>query len=199
MFNERVPMTMKGEVSIFPMADPEDIRFHRTNVIVNGVSFLFARLFTNSAEPVAGVWGLAVGAGGTGATGWSASQQPDPTALQTAMVSEIKRKQLSQVQYLDAPAPASGNPTTTLTTRVSFLTVLNATDDNITVPIREMGLIGGGTTAPASGGPTNMLTAPYFDPANPLANTVTLINYITQPSFILPDGVDMGILWKLQF
>lgn len=188
---------VKGEVSIFPMENPKRILYHRKNVIVNGVSFLFARLFSNSADPVAGVWGLAVGAGGTSANGWSASQQPDPTPVQTAMVSEIKRKALAQVQYLDATN--NDTPTTTMTTKVGFLTVLNGTTDDITVPIREMGLIGGGTTQSSEGGPTNMLTAPYFDPTNPQANTVTLINYITQPSFLLPAGVDMGILWKLTF
>ncbi len=192
---ENVPFTLKGEIKMFRMDRPDEVLYERKNVICNTVSYLFARLFTLSSDPVAGVWGLAVGAGGTGVSGWSASQQPDPTATQTSMVSELKRKQVSQVQYLDA----NDNPTTTLTTKVSFLTVLNETTDGITAPIREMGLIGGGSTLASEGGPTNMLLAPYLDPAAPVADSVILINYITTPSFLLPEGVDMGVLWKLQF
>lgn len=183
---------MKGEVTIFPLGHRDRPVYHRKNVICNTSSFLFARLMSNSAEPVAGVWGLALGAGGS-APAWSASVQPDPTATQTTMVSEIKRKQLQQVQYLDS----NGNPTTTLTTSISLLTVLNSTTDGISLAIREMGLIGGGTTTVADGGPTNMLTAPYFDPTNPQANSVILINYITTPPFLLPQGVDMGVEWVL--
>lgn len=193
--NDRVSLALKGEMKLFRMDRPEETLYERKNVICNSVSFLFARLLANAAEPFAGVWGLAVGAGGTNAGGWSASQQPDPVATQTEMVSEIKRKQITQVQYLDE----NNNPTTAFSTKVGFLTVLNETTDGISVPIREMGLIGGGTTVAASGGPSNMLTAPYFDPSNPQANTALLINYVTCPSFILPAGVDMGVLWKLQF
>ncbi len=190
---EKMPGIVRGEVTLFDFHRPETVFYHRKNVIVNGVSYLFARLLSNPLEPLAGIWGLAVGAGGTGTNGWSATQQPDPVATVTQMVSEIKRKPLFSTNYLDA----SGNPTTALTTTVNFITMLNATTDGISVPIREMGLLGGGTTAPANGGPTNMLTAPYFDPTNPQLNTVLLVNYITLPSFILPPNVSLGIGWTL--
>jgi hypothetical protein len=192
---EGLSLALKGHVRMYDMARPEVTLYERKNVITEGVSWLAARIFANSLDPVAGVWGLAVGAGGQGVNGWSPSSQPDPLPTQIAMVSEIKRKQLAQVRFLDN----TEQPTTGLTTLVSFQTVLNATTDAISTPIREMGLIGGGTTLPANGGPTNMLTAPYFDPSNPSANTVTLINYITTPSFILPAAVDMGIDWEIQF
>jgi hypothetical protein len=102
------------------------------------------------------------------------------------MVDEIKRKQLAQVQFVDS----QGNPTSALTNVVSFLTVLNDTTDNITSPIREMGLIGG-LTSP------NALTATYLDPSAPAAGTLVLINYVTLPPFLLPSGVDMGVKWTL--
>lgn len=193
--HELMPRTLRGEVKIFDINQPEDVFFEKKNVIVNGVSFLFARLLSNPLEPLAGVWGLAVGAGGTGTNGWSANQQPDPVATVTSMVSEIKRKPLLKFNYLDA----SGNPTAALTTTINFVTALNATTDGISVPIREMGLIGGGTTLTVNGGPTNMLTAPYFDPTNPQFNSVLLINYITLPPFILPPNISIGIGWKLSF
>lgn len=183
-----------GEVSIVNV-DTGEVLLKKKNVIVNGVSWLFARMFLNPAEPLAGVWGLSVGQGGTGNNGWSSNQQPAPVSTVTQMVSELKRKQLNSATFVDG----SGNPTTTLTTSVKFTTLLNATTDGITTPIREMGLIGGGTTLQANGGPTNMLTAPYFDPTNPLANTVLLINYFTLPPFILPPGVNMAIVWQLNF
>jgi hypothetical protein len=186
---------IKGKLRIYAMARPEVTLYERKNVICEGVSYLAARIFANSVDPVAGVWGLAVGAGGQGTNGWSPTTQPDPLPTQIAMVSEIKRKQLAQVQFLDV----NENPTTTLTTLVNFSTVLNATTDDISIPIREMGLIGGGTTLTANGGPTNMLTAPYFNPTNPVANSITLVNYLTVPSFILPAGIDMGIDWEIQF
>ena len=186
---------IRGKVTLFDADNPAHVYFHKKNVIVNGVSFLFGRLLASNTEPLAGVWGLSVGQGGTGGQGWSSSQQPDPTSTQTAMVSEVKRKQLTSYTYLDT----NGNPTASLTTSIQFLTVLNATTDGISVPIREMGLIGGGTTNTANGGPTNMLTAPYFNPASPAENTVLLINYLTLPPFILPPSVNMGIGWVLDF
>jgi len=190
------PASIKGRVSIYECDRPENVLFERDNVIVQGVSFLFAQLLANNSGVVAGVWGLALGAGGVNTAGWSANAQPDPTAVQTAMTGdEIKRKAITLVRYLDS----SGNPTTTLTTQVSFQTVFNATTDAITTPIREMGLIGGGTTLVSNGGPTNMLTAPYFDPTAPVANSVVLINYLTLPSLILPPSINIGIDWLLSF
>jgi hypothetical protein len=194
--HERVPGIVRGDLRIFPLKNPKQTIFEKKNVICNTNSFLTARLFANSAEPVAGVWGLAVGAG---KATWSANAQDDPTALQVNMFSELKRKQLAEVTYLDG----TGAPTTAITNVVEFITVLNATTDLISDPIREMGLIGGGTNAGSI--PTNMLTAPYFDPSGVTPNTVAtnnsvvLINYMTLPTFLLPEGVDMGISWTLTF
>jgi len=184
---------IKGHVRAFDNLRPENTLFERDNIICDGTANLFARLLFASSDPVAGVWGLAIGAGGQGSGGWSPTVQPDPQATQIALVSEIRRKQLAKTSYLDAES----NVTAALTTTVRFSTVLNSTLDQISVPIREMGLIGGGTNTVSLGGPTNMLTAPYFDPAAPSANTVTLINVINTPSFILPTGISVGIDWDL--
>jgi hypothetical protein len=188
------PSAMRGHVTCFDMDNPSKVYYERKNVICNGSSFLIGQLLASNTGEVAGVWGLAVGAGGAASDGWSSSQQPDPLATQTGMLSELKRKPLTQVQFLDT----NGNPTSTITTTVRFLTVLNATTDAIVTPIREMGLIGGGTTNTVLGGPTNMLSAAYFDPNNPIANTVTLINYITCSAFLLPASINMGIAWDIE-
>jgi hypothetical protein len=184
---------LRGDVTIFEVESGK-VLHEDHNIVVNSTRPLFARLLTMNTEPLSGVWGLALGAGGTGANGWSANTQPDPTATQLGMVSEIKRKQVSQVNYLDS----NDNPTNAITNSVGFLTTLNATTDNITLPIREMGLIGGGTTNVSAGGPTNMLTAPYWDPAVANPNSVTLLTYLTTPPFILPPQISVGIRWQLQ-
>jgi hypothetical protein len=188
---------VKGRVRFFNAESGETL-YQRDNVICNGISYLFSQMMTSNTSIVSGVWGLAVGAGGT-APLWSPTQQPDPLPTQTAMVSEIKRKALSQIQFIDpttiSPTNPNGSPTLTWTTTVSFQTILNATTDNISTPIRERGLIGGGSSAVHS----NMLTAPYFTPAAPVLNSVILINYITIPAFILPNSVNMGIDWILSF
>jgi hypothetical protein len=187
--------SLRGQVQAFEAIAPEQVYFHRKNIICNGVSYLFGRLMSNPTSLISGVWGLAIGAGGTGNDGWSASTQPDPSATDFELISEIKRKQLSTFYYMDD----SGNPTSSMTTRMAFQTILNATTDGIEVPIREMGLIGGGTTDTTKGGPTNMLTAPYLDLSAPTENTVVLINRITCPPFILPPDINMAIRWTIQF
>lgn len=185
------------------------------NTIVNVVQWLFARLMANSipntpnppyplgetsdgnADPLYGVWGLALGAG---SPSWAPETQPDPTPTQTAIIQQILRKPLSRINYVDA----NFNPLATFSTMVDFQTTVNATTDNITQGIREMGLIGGGTIN--LGGPTNMLTAPFFDPTStsgpgggPNPNSVVLINYKTLPPLILPAGVDIIFSWVLSF
>jgi hypothetical protein len=65
-----------------------------------------------------------------------------------------------------------------------------------------MGLIGGGTLVGAGNAPTNMQTAPYFNPnAVPPgpADSVVLVNYKTLPPLILPAGVDIIFSWILSF
>jgi hypothetical protein len=196
-------------------ADDGTILYQGHNVIVNVVKTLFARLMANSvpntpnppyplgetsdtnADPLYGVWGLALGAG---SPSWAPETQPDPTPTQTAIIQQILRKPLSRINYVDSKF----NPLSTFSTLVDFQTTVNATTDNITQGIREMGLIGGG--AINNGGPTNMLTAPFFDPSGtsgpgqgPNPNAVTLINYKTLPPLLLPAGVDIIFSWVLSF
>jgi hypothetical protein len=188
--------------------DTGEILFEDHNVIVNTSKWLFARLMANvfpndpnppyqqGHEPLYGVWGLALGAG---SAQWAPQTQPDPTPVQTALIAEFLRKPLSKVNFVDS----NQNPLSTLSTMVDFQTTINATTDNITQGIREMGLIGGGTfgTNPPSTA-TQMLTAPYFNPTavppGP-ANSVVLINYLTLPPLQLPPGVNVIISWVLAF
>jgi hypothetical protein len=196
-------------------ADTGEVLYQDHNVIVNVVKWLFARLMANSvpnapqppyllgetsdanADPLYGIWGLALGAG---SPTWAPETQPDPTPVQTALFQQILRKPLSRISYVDQ----NFNPLSKFSTMVDFQTTVNATTDNITQGIREMGLIGGGTIN--LGGPTNMLTAPYFDPSDttgpgqgPNPNSVVLINYKTLPPLILPAGVDIIFSWVLSF
>jgi hypothetical protein len=195
--------------------DTKEILYTGHNVIVNTVKWLFARLMSNAvpntpnppyplgetsdtnADPLYGVWGLALGAG---SPSWAPETQPDPTPTQTALIQPILRKPLSAINYVDA----NYNPLATFSTTVSYQTTVNATTDNITQGIREMGLIGGGTIN--LGGPTNMLTAPFFDPTStsgpgqgPNPNSVVLINYKSLAPLILPAGVDIIFEWVIAY
>jgi hypothetical protein len=195
-------------------ADTGEVLYTGHNVIVNVVKWLFARLMANAlpnspappytlgstqtiqaADPLYGIWGLALGAG---SPSWAPETQPDPSPVQTALIAEFLRKPLSRINYVDA----NFNPLAQFSTMVDFQTTVNATTDNITQGIREMGLIGGGTIFGAGGQPTNMLIAPYFNPqASPPgpADSVTLVNYKTLPPLILPAGVDIIISWIISF
>lgn len=194
-------------------ADNGKVLYQGHNVIVNVVKWLFARMMANqipnapqppyllgqaggNADPQYGVWGLALGAGDNS---WAPETQPDARPTQTALIQEFLRKPLSRINYVDA----NFNPLAKFSTMVDFQTTVNATTDNITQGIREMGLIGGGTI---TGTPTNMLTAPYFDPNSttgpgqgPDPNAVVLVNYKTLPPLILPAGVDIIFSWVLSF
>jgi hypothetical protein len=197
-------------------ADTREVIYTGHNTIVNVVKWLFARLMANVlpnapnppytlgqpgvyADPLYGVWGLALGAG---SPSWAPETQPDPSPVQTALISEFLRQPLSRINFVDA----NFNPLATFSTMVDFQTTVNATTDNITQAIREMGLIGGGTLVGAGGGPTNMLTAPYFNPSGtngpgggPSPDSVVLVNYQTLPPLILPAGVDIIFSWILSF
>jgi len=193
-------------------ADNGEVLWTGHNIIVNVVRWLFARLMANalpnapavpytlgeagvSADPLYGVWGLAIGAG---SPSWAPETQPDPSPVQTALISEFLRKPLSRINFVDV----NFNPVNQFSTMVDFQTTVNATTDNITQSIREMGLIGGGTLVGAGGQPTNMTNAPYFNPAatppGP-ADSVVLVNYKTLPPLILPAGVDIIFSWVLSF
>lgn len=201
-------------------ADTGEVLYTGHNIIVNVVKWLFARLMANAlpnapavpytlgsaqsptqyADPLYGIWGLAIGAG---SPSWAPETQPDPSPVQTALIAEFLRKPLSRINFVDA----NFNPLNQFSTMVDFQTTVNATTDNITQAIREMGLIGGGTISGAGGQPTNMLTAPYFNPSNTPpggggsipADSVVLVNYKTLPPLILPAGVDIIFSWILSF
>jgi hypothetical protein len=211
---------VNGYIRVFPKGQPDKPLYESKNIIVNVVSSLFARLLANTlpgagsanagpvplgqqgvtpyGDPLYGVWGLALGSGDPS---WSPDAQPVETAVQTALITQVLRKQLSSVNYVDS---TSLNPVSYYTNVVSFQTTVNATTDNLNqVAIREMGLIGGGTLGNAPPGTdTNMLTAPYWNPTlippGP-ANSITLINYKTLPPLILPPETDMVFEWDLVF
>lgn len=207
---EKMPEQVgKGYITV-RREDTGEIIWEAENVITNTVKWLFARLAANvlptdpappyiqGHEPQYGIWGLALG---TGDPSWAPQTQPVETPTQTALITEVKRKPLSSIRFVDG----SFIPLAGFSLKVDFQTIINATTDSlIGIGIREMGLIGGGTI-PAPG-PTNMLTAPYFNPADtsgpgggPSVNTVILINYKTLPPLILPSGVNIIFSWVLTF
>lgn len=201
---------MSGRIKVY-REDTLEVLFCDNNVICNTVKSLFARFCASisptgsiasgspnklGVETLYGIWGLALGSGDPS---WSADTQPAPTATQTALISQILRKPLSAVNYVDT----SNNPQIVFTNQVNFQTTVNATTDNLNQQgIREMGLIGGGSATANSGSGSNMLTAPYWNPSlagGPIADSVTLINYYTLPPLILPPGVNIIFSWVLSY
>lgn len=194
-------------------ADTGEVIWQGENIIVNTVKSLFARMMannlpgaplTNGANPLSvdclyAIWGLALG---TGDPTWAPDNQPTETPGQTALIAQVLRKRLSAANYVTTTDSINFSPVSFFTNLVDFQTLINATSDNIPgVGIRELGLIGGGSVTSA----TNMLTAPYWNPADtshgggPDPNSVTLINYKTLPPLILPPGVDLIFSWILSF
>lgn len=193
--------------------DTGEVIYTAHNVIVNNVKWLFARLMANANptdpsvpytlghEPLYSVWGLALGAG---SPTWAPETQPQETPVQTALIQEFLRKPLSRISFVQPDNNGGWTPINTISTYVDFECVVNATTDNITQSIREMGLIGGGTNSVSPA--TNMQTAGYFtgnvsNYANVTAaqNTVTLINYKTLPPLLLPPGINVIFSWVLAF
>lgn len=194
--------------------DTGEVIYSAHNVIVNNVKWLFSRLMANSnptsssppyqlgqSDPLFSVWGLALGAG---SSTWAPETQPQETPVQTSLIQGFLRKPLSRINYVQPDNSGGWTSVNTLSTYVDFECIVNATTDNITQNIREMGLIGGGTNnvSPA----TNMQLAPYFtgnvsNYTNVTAaqDTVTLINYKTLPPLLLPPGVDVVFSWVLSF
>lgn len=187
---ENVNLELKGHIRVYTETHSGGIGeylYEADNVIVTTVKSLFARLMKSSTEPAFGVWGLALGTGGPWGT------PPVETAAQTALVTEVKRKILSSANFVDSNFNPLGAGN--YSNIVDFQTTINATTDGLTnVTIQEMGLIGGGST-----GVSNMLTAPYWNPNSPLANSVTLVNYKTLPSLILPANVNIIFSWVITF
>jgi hypothetical protein len=206
-------MNIKGFPRIIRQ-DTGEILYRGENIIVNTVKSLFARLMANnlpntpltsganllSDDCLYSVWGLALG---TGDPTWSPDTQPVETPTQTALISQVLRKQLSAVNYVVTSDNINFTPVSKFTNLVDFQTLVNSTTDNIPgIGIREMGLIGGGSKSV----PTNMLTAPFWNPADvsgpgggPSANSVTLVNYKTTPPLILPNSVTLIFSWILSF
>jgi hypothetical protein len=211
---ERLPDPVgKGTLRI-TREDTGEILFEDDNIITNTVKWLFALLMSNYAPGQAftpqqpyqqgegqgalfGIWGLALG---TGSPTWAPQTQPAETPTQTALISQVLRKPLSVIQFVDS----NYNPLDTFSLQIDFQTTINATTDNLVgVGIREMGLIGGGQYGSPN---TDMLTAPYFSPSDtsgpgggPSMNSVVLINYKTLPPLILPSGVNIIFSWILSF
>ena len=174
---ESIQPLKRGYIKIYETDVPSNVIYENHNAICNTSSFLFARLFANINEPQFGVWGLALG---DGDPTWPSNNQPDALPTQTGLVAGRLRKPLSAAKFVDANFNQVA-----LSNLVDFQTIINATTDNLLTPIREMGLIGGGTTG------TDMINAPFFDPTTPTeTNSVVLINYKTLPPLLLPAGVN---------
>lgn len=186
---------MKGHITIFEEAHPEHVLFEEHNIIVNTVKSLFARLMAASTEPRFGVWGLAIGAGHASWTDPSA--QPDATAVQTALFDEIRRKKCSAIRFLNNATDRTPLAAGQFSETVDFQTILNATTDNITRSIREMGLLGGGSSA--QGTDMSNPSTLWWDPATKDPNSTTLINYKTLPALDLPPGINFVCSWVLTF
>jgi hypothetical protein len=201
---DSIPFRLSGHIRIFPKPDPKKPVlvapvYEDKNVIVTTVKSLFARLMKNSIEPEYGVWGLAVGQG-DGL--WTTAPGENATTYQ--LISTIVRQPLTSTNFVDLnynPLPAGefydpNDPT--FTVRVDFQTELTAPDNlPASSQIREMGLIGGGSTASN----TNMasLSTPYWNPTAANANSVTLINYKTLPPLSLPPEVPFIFSWIIAF
>src|SRR5208282_5706604 len=201
---DKIKLPSKGHIRVYAEGDPEHLFYSEENVITNTVKGLFARMMANIVpldvavpyklghDALYGVWGLALGAGDPS---WAPETQPIEMPTQQALITPFLRKNLSGVNYVDSNL----NPITQYSNMVNFQTTINSTTDNITQAIREMGLIGGGSAQANSGAGTNMLTAPYWNPAAPVADSVTLINYKTLPPLILPAGINLIFSWILSF
>lgn len=208
--HDNVTIPLSGHIKIFEHGNENNILFEEDNLIVNCVKSLFARLMANNREPAYGVWGLCLGAG---SDTWTATVPPKEHEIQpqpTSLFRPILRKKISFVRFVDDDL----NPLKGHSLRVEFQTIVKANEDGLVsgtdgsvIPIREMGLIGGGSTAKN----TNMVTAPFWNPTSGLAtspgwvpsadhsDTVTLINYKTLPSLVLPDGIPFIFSWSLRF
>jgi hypothetical protein len=204
-------MALKGHVRIFEFGNPSNIIYEEPNLIVDCVRSLFARLMANSKEPAYGVWGLGLG---SGSDAWTSTIPPKEDTIQpqpTALYRPVLRKKISFVKFVDADL----NPVKGFSEKVDFQTIVKSNEDGLisgtngeALPIREMGLLGGGSTVDN----TQMETANPWNPDSDLAtspgfistgrnhsDTVTLINYKTLPSLILPDGIPFIFSWILTF
>lgn len=145
---------------------------HNHNIIVNTASILIARLLKDNAEPAAGISYLAVG---TGASGWSLQNPPQPTNTQETLENEIARKAYTteDVSFVD---PTTGSHVSTPTNVVDFTATFAETE--AVGPLVEMGMFGGDATDLAdSGTMVNYRTFPVINKTNSM--TLTIIFRIT--------------------
>jgi hypothetical protein len=201
---ENVRLPRKGHIRIFEAGNPQNLFYSESNVICNTVKGLFARMMANIVpgdvnvpyelghDALYGVWGLAIGAGDPT---WAPETQPVEQPTQQSLISPILRKKLSAVNFVDSNL----NPIAQYSNMVDFQTTINSTTDAISQSIREMGLIGGGSAVANGGSGTNMLTAPYWNPLAPVADSVILCNYKTLPPLPLPQGINLIFSWILSF
>ena len=183
------PIIAKGHIRVFEQNNPANLVFEEDNVICLNTKYLFARLMADSTEPQNGVWGLAVGAG---APDWPANSQPDALSSQQNIITPLLRKKCSSQRFVGLDLNTV--PDNGFSNMVDFQTILNATTDGIATPIRELGLIGGGTSG------TDMYTAPFFNSASvSTVNSVVMINYKTLPPLKLPEGINFIFSWILTF
>jgi hypothetical protein len=192
--NDRMTIPAKGYIRVFEEANPSNTIFAEHNTVCLNTQYLFARMMANISDPVAGVWGLAIGAG---APDWPLNNQPDALPTQQNIITPILRKPCSYIQFVDENLNVI--PNEGYSNIVDFQTILNATTDSINTPIRELGLIGGGSTASS----TTLGAAPFFNNATQASindtNTAILINYKTLPPLVLPAGINFIMSWVLQF
>ena len=194
-----------GHIKIYALDDPEYVLLDQDNAICEASAGLFARLLAYTAWPQGapgdgpcwGVWGLAVGAGQSAWANSSPTTPPPPgTGTETSLYDQVKRKPLMSpggVLFLNPDSTAAEGPTTL----VRFLTPFNATTDAISVPLMEMGLIGGGLQSANNGLGTDPLNASFWDPGSNDPDSVVLLNYATFGSFSLPAGVTMVFEWDI--
>jgi len=143
-----------------------------SNIIVNAVSVLIARLLKDNHEPDGGITYLAVG---TGQSGWNLQNPPQPTNTQTALFNEIARKvfDTEDVTFVD---PDTGDPTSVPTNILDFTCTFSETE--AVGSLVEMGLFGGDATDLAdSGTEVNYRTFPVINKSNSM--TLSIIFRIT--------------------
>ena len=131
---------------------------------------LVARLFKDNTEPLHGAFALAVGTGGSG---WDLQNPPSATAGQSALESELVRKQFSSSNFITNVGTISATPTNI----VDFTTTF--TESEAVGPLVEMGLVGGDATLTSGSG--------------------TLINYLTFKVINKSNTSVFTIVWRLTF
>lgn len=212
---EANPRILKhGHIRVYAQDDPAYVLLDQDNMIADSSEILFARMLALTSWPYAaptaapcwGVWGLAVGAGMSSWANSSPTTPPPPppigstdfTTSQNALYNQVKRKPLMSpggVLFLESDGVTISPTPTTL---VRFLTSFNATTDAISVPLMEMGLIGGGIQTANNGQGTDPLNAAFWDPAVGNQDSMVLINYATFGAVFLPAGVTIVMEWDIQ-